>query len=246
MPLLPAPVPSGRRLRRTRTVALALTAFLLAAGTAAGLTRTGSADAAVSPAHTRLHVSWGDTTPVAGAKVLVYGFAFPGRSGRLLRVQTPASTGTWRTVGSVRTLSNGSFTVYLQHTVSGSHRYRVRAPGTASATAAVSRTATFHVHRRATTVSAVLSRTVVAARAAASVHGAVGPDFTARTVTVQGRVRGASAWSRVGTVRLDAVRQYSLAVPTARAGTWEYRASVGTTRYATSATSPVVALRVTG
>jgi hypothetical protein len=245
MSLTTAPSHPGRPHRRVRTVALVVATFLLAAGGAAGLARTGSAEASAR-SHTRLDVRWGDTTPVAGAKVLVYGFAFPGHSGRLLRVQTPAAGGTWRTVGSVRTLSNGSFTVYLQHTVSGSHRYRVWAPATATATSAASRTVTFQVHRRATTLTATLPATTVARRSPAVLRGTVGPDFTARTVTVQGRATGALAWTTVGRVALNAGRQYSVPLPTASAGTREYRATVPATRYAAAATSAVVALRVTG
>jgi hypothetical protein len=234
-----------RTTARARTVALVLLAFLLTAGTTAGLTLTGSAQAAVTKSHTRLDVTWGDTTPVAGVKVLVYGFAFPGQSGRLLRVETPTgASGTWRTVGSVRTLSNGSFTVYLQHTVAGAHSYRVSAPATTTATAALSRSTTFHVYRRTTTVTAALSATAVPRRTATTLHGTVGPDFTARKVTVQGRIAGAPAWSTVGTLALDASREWSLAVPTGTAGAWEYRATVGVTPYARAATSPVVALRV--
>jgi hypothetical protein len=243
MPLPTAPSRLGRLSRRTRTVALVASTFLLAAGGAAGLARTGSAEAAAR-AHTRLDVRWGDTTPVAGAKVLVYGFAFPRRSGRLLRVQTPGATG-WRTVGSVRTVSNGSFTVYLQHTVSGSHRYRVSAPTTSTATAATSRTRTFRVHRRTTTVTAALPAPVAKLGSTAVLRGTVGPDFTARTVTVQGRAKGSTTWSTVGRVVLNAGRGFAVPVPTGRAGTREYRATVPTTRYAAAAASRVVALRVT-
>lgn len=247
MPLPTSPTAtSGRLHRRTRVVALAATTFLLAGGTAAGLTHTGSAQAAASRAHTRLDVSWGDTTPVAGEKVLVYGFAFPGSAGRLLRVQTPTgSAGAWRTVGSVRTLSNGSFTVYLQHTGSGAHRYRVSAPATQAAGGATSRSTTFHVYRRPTTVSARLSAAAVTRRTATSLSGSVGQDFTARTVTVQGRARGTAAWSTVGAATLNDDLRYAVSVPTPRAGTWEYRATVPQTRYARAGTSPVVVLRVT-
>jgi hypothetical protein len=243
MPLPTAPTRLGRLSRRTRTVALVACTFLVAAGGAAGLARTGSAEAAAR-AHTRLDVRGGDTTPVAGARVLVYGFAFPGRSGRLLRVQTPATTG-WRTVGSVRTLSNGSFTVYLQHTVSGAHRYRVWAPATSTATAAASATTTFRVHRRTTTVTAALSVPAAKVGAAAVLRGAVGPDFTARTVSVQGRAKGSTAWSTVGRIVLNDRRTFAVPVPTGQAGTREYRATVPATRYAAAATSGVVALRVT-
>jgi hypothetical protein len=73
----------------------------------------------------------------------------------------------------------------------------------------------------------------------------VGPDFTARTVTVQGRATGSTAWSTVGRAVLNDRRGFAVPVPTGQVGTREYRATVPATRYAAAATSGVVALRVT-
>jgi hypothetical protein len=227
----------------------AVLALAVAVATALGAASTRDADpasAATAVRSTSLHPSWGDTTPVAGQRVLLFGFAFPATAGRLLEVQTPAARpGAWRTVGTVRTVSNGSYTVFLKHTVGGVHRYRLHAARTAAAGAADSPTVRFSVTRRATALTAAVSARSVGVGRAAHVTGTLGPDFTARTVTVQRRAAGTTAWSRVGAVRLNGSSRYTVAVPTAVAGRWEYRALVAATGYADAAESPVVALSVT-
>jgi hypothetical protein len=242
----PQPDPVHRDSRRSfRRAAGAVLALAIGVTAALGVACSGDPDpasAATNARTTSLRPNWGDTTPVAGQRVLLYGFAFPATSGRVLEVQTPAGRpGAWRTVGTVRTVSNGSYTVYLKHTVGGVHSYRLHAPRTAAATEAASRTVRFSVSKRATTLTAAASARSVRAGQPAHVSGTLGPDFTARTVTVQARRAGTTSWSRVGSVRLNASQRYTLAVPTVATGQWQYRALVAPSAYAEGAASSVVA-----
>jgi hypothetical protein len=201
--------------------------------------------AAAARKNTVLDMNWGDTTPVAGRKVLLYGFAFPAIAGRSMQVQTLSGSTTWKSVGSVESTANGSFTVYLQHTVAGTHRYRLLAPATATADAAVSPTARFTVSKRRSSISAATSAGSVARNHVLTVTGTVQRDFTGRTVAVFVRRAGRTTWSKVASVTLNASNTYSLAVPTSTVGSWRVRTHVYSTSYARAATSPTVSLQVT-
>ena len=244
-PLRPPYVRPGRAL--TSVVGAVLTSAVIA-GAALAVSGAGdNVEASAAPAKNKtvLDMNWGDTTPVAGEKVLLYGFAFPAINGRLLQVQTLSGPATWKTVGSVTSTANGSFTVYLQHTVAGSHQYRLLAPATATAEAAASPTADFTVSKRPSTISATVSAASVVRNHAATVTGTVKSDFTARTVAVYVRRVGSAAWSKVGTVTLNASNRYSLAVPTSTVGSWQVWTHVFSTSYARGVTSPTVSLQVT-
>jgi hypothetical protein len=243
---LPRP-PYARPRRALTTVAGALLTSVVIAGAALGVSSAGNgvpASAATAKRTTALDLNWGDTTPVAGRKVLLYGFAFPAVDGRVLHVQTSGSTG-WKTVGSVKSTANGSFTVFLQHTIAGAHTYRLLAPATTTTNAAVSPSARFTVSKRGTAVTAALSARSVSRNRAVRVTGTVGSDFTARAATVYVRRSGTAKWSPAGAVTLNASATYSVTVPTGVTGTWQYRTHVKATSYARSATSPIVSLRVT-
>jgi hypothetical protein len=240
------PYTSSRR-ALTSVVGALLTSVVIA-GAALAVSSAGEglpASAATAKRNTVIDMSWGDTTPVAGQKVLLYGFAFPAVDGRPLRVQTLSGSTTWKTVGSVRSTANGSFTVYLQHTVAGSHRYRVLAPATAATNAATTPTARFTVSKRTSRISAATSAGSVARKHAVTITGTVHSDFTARTVAVYVRRTGRTTWSKVGSVRLNASNKYSLSVPTSAVGSWRIRTHVYSTSYARAATSRTVSLRVT-
>src|SRR3954447_13954017 len=226
-------------------VSVAIAGAALTVSTVSNSDPASAATATTATRRTVLDASWGDTTPVAGNKVLVYGFAFPATEGRVLRVQT-ASGSAWKNVGSVRSTANGSFTVYLQHTIAGTHTYRLYAPSTATAKAAASPATRFTVSRRATTIRAAMSTRSVVKGGAATIKGTVGPDFTARRVSVYVRRTGSAAWSRVRTVTLNASNRYSIRVPTRTTGSWRYRTHVHRAPYARAATSATVSLRVTG
>ncbi|MDX6299282.1 MAG: hypothetical protein QOF53_496 [Nocardioidaceae bacterium] len=234
--------------RALTSVVGALLTSVAIAGAAVAVSTAGdgaTATAATAKAKTVLDMSWGDTTPVAGQKVLLYGFAFPAVTGRVLDVQTLTGSTSWKTVGSVKSTANGSFTVYLQHTVAGSHRYRLLAPATATTEAATSPTAGFTVSKRPSSITAAVSAGSVSRNRAVTVTGTVKTDFTARTVAVFLRRAGKTTWSRVGRVTLNASGRYSLTVPTSTAGSWLVRTHVYRTSYARAATSPTVSLRVT-
>ncbi len=232
--------------RRAGGLALGLA---LAGSVAAALAALGPALPAVAAApraRTTLDVHWGDTTPVAGQKVLLYGFAFPGTANRELKLQTRATASSaWTTVGRVRTVSNGSFTVYLQHTIAGSHSYRFLAAATTTALESTTRTVAVTVARRSTTTTAALSATTATRLGGVSVTGTVGPDFTARRVLVQTRRTGTSAWVTRSTLTLNESRRYSAPVPTTTTGSWQVRAVAAGTTYAASDASPTLSLRVT-
>src|SRR3954451_300593 len=139
---LPRP-PYARPRRALTTLAGALMTSVVIAGAALGVSTAGNAvpaSAATAKKNTTLDMNWGDTTPVAGRKVLLYGFAFPAVTGRVLHVQTSGSTG-WKTVGSVQATAHGSFTLYLPHPIAGVPPYRLLAPATTTTNAAASPTA---------------------------------------------------------------------------------------------------------
>src|SRR3954470_1230924 len=176
------PLPGRLTLAGVLLVSVAIAGAALTVSTVSNSDPASAPTATTATTATRrtvLDASWGDTTPVAGNKVLVYGFAFPATEGRVLRVQT-ASGSAWKNVGSVRSTANGSFTVYLQHTIAGTHTYRLYAPSTATAKAAASPATRFTVSRRASTIRAAMSTRSVVKGGAATIKGTVGPDFTAR------------------------------------------------------------------